>query len=170
MDLPYLISLSQGGLADFVEQFARTMIKILTLPIPTISVCNGHTVAAGLILALSCDIRFISDGNYKIQMNETINSIAIPMWMLLITNLTIPPQYRCELLLHSHIYTPHEAVNKGLFHGIINKNPDIIKELKHRIDNLMKIDINTYTKTKQRMVDKHEFKKAIEAIKKELKD
>ncbi|MBU2515431.1 enoyl-CoA hydratase/isomerase family protein [bacterium] len=170
LDLGYLISLSKDGLVAFIEQFAKAMIRVYTLPIPTIAACNGHTIAGGLMLALACDVRFIADGNYKIQMNETINGIPIPKWMLLIANLTVAPQWRPEMLLHAHLYSPREAIEKGFFNGMISENPDILKDLKSRIEDLKKVNPVAYAKTKQRMSCEQDILDSIKLLKEEFGD
>ncbi len=170
LDLGYLISLTREDLVIFIEQFAKAMIRVLTLPIPTLAACNGHTIAGGLMLALACDVRFISDGNHKIQMNETINGIPIPKWMLLIAESTVAPQWRSELLLHAHLYSPSEAIEKGLFNGLISDNPDILNELESRIDRLLKVNPVAYAKTKQRLVKELEILKSVELLTEEFSD
>lgn len=168
LDLGHLLSLDQNGLVEFIESFARCMMRIFTISIPTIAVCNGHTIAGGVMMALSCDQRFIFKGDYKIQMNETINGIPMPRWMLLIGQSTVAPQWVSELMLLAHTYTPEEAKSKGIFTEIVEPSEDVLSLVTAQLEEIAKLNANAYKETKRRMRDLDAIERSIEELKKEF--
>src|SRR4030095_13470825 len=49
----------------------RTLRRGGPFPRPTVAAVTGHGVAGGALLAFACDRRFVADGAFRIQVNET---------------------------------------------------------------------------------------------------
>lgn len=167
LDLKLMPSLSSTDLVAFLDLFARTMLRVFSLPIPTIAVCTGHTIAGGGILAFACDLRFVVDGPYRIQMNEMVTRMPFPSWMILIGRASIPPQYLIEVFLHAKTYDPEEAVKKEIFQGLIEKQEDGISFAKARAGHLKVLDRQAYGLSKKRM-RASEIECSLELLKGEL--
>lgn len=151
LDLHLIPTLSPTELNTFAETFSRMMLRVFSLPVPTIAVCTGHAVAGGTILAFSCDLRFILDGPYLIQMNEMLIGLPLPSWLLLICGSAIPRQWQMEVLLHARGYSPKEAVERGLFHGVYRNKEEMIAEARVRAENLKTLNVGAYDTSKKRM-------------------
>jgi enoyl-CoA hydratase len=167
LDVKLMPSLSPTELNTFVETFARTMLRVFTLALPTVAVCPGHTVAGGAILAFSCDLRFIVEGPYRIQMNEMTIGIPLPSWMLLIGRCAIPVQWLAEALLHARAYSPTEAVERGIFHGLIKNGENVEAYGRDQSVNLKTLNMHAYATSKNRM-RASEVKHVLELLKEEL--
>ncbi len=151
LNLKFVMALNSDDFKKFNIEFAETMLRIFTFPIPTIAACTGHTIAGGAMLAFACDKRFIIKGDYKIQMNETLIGIPVPEWMLLISKFAIPGYLQTEALLHAKMYNPESAVENGIFNGFINDKEDICGSLKPVTDELLFINSDAYKVTKESM-------------------
>jgi len=151
LDLHLIPTLSPAELNTFAETFSRTMLRVFSLPVPTIALCTGHAVAGGAILAFSCDLRFILDGSYLIQMNEMITGLPLPSWLLLVCGSAIPRQWQMEVLLHARGYSPREAAERGLFHGLYGNEEEMIAEARIRAENLKILNLHAYYTSKKRM-------------------
>jgi enoyl-CoA hydratase/carnithine racemase len=57
LDLHEVADMSDGQVASFMASVDRLLGRILTLPMVTIAALNGHTYAAGALLALAHDFR-----------------------------------------------------------------------------------------------------------------
>ena len=148
LNLKYVAALDREAILEFNRKFAQTLLRVLTLPIPTIAVCTGHAIAGGAMLALACDLRFIRQGPYKFQVNETAIGIPVPEWMMSISRYSIPQHLCTEALLHARPYSPEEAVNAGVFQGLLAVDDDPREKLQGRIKELSLLNEKAYRITK----------------------
>ncbi len=100
LDVKLMPALSPTELNRLAENLARNLLKVYSLPIPTVAVCSGHAIAGGAMLCFTCDLRFVIDGPYIIQMNEILSGIPFPSWMLFIGRSAIPVRWQVETFLH----------------------------------------------------------------------
>jgi enoyl-CoA hydratase len=151
LDLKLLPALSPAQLRELSETFARTLLRIHQLPIPTVACVTGHAVAGGAVLAFACDARFATDGPYRIQMNEVAIGIPLPSWMLFIGESAIPGTLRNEFLLHARAYGPAEALARGLVDGM-GATPEETERLAHeRATALLALSRTAYAESKRRL-------------------
>ncbi len=154
LDVKLIATLAPNDLDRLAETFARAMLRVFLYPIPTIAVCTGHAIAGGAMLAFACDRRYIIEGNYRIQMNELVIGIPLPSWMLLIGQSAIPVAFQTETFLHAKAYTPREAHDAGIFHGLIDSGADIDASFNNAINALMSLHMNAYATTKRWLREK----------------
>jgi enoyl-CoA hydratase len=151
LDIKLMPTLSPTDVNALAEAFARSMLRVFSLPAPTIAVCSGHAVAGGAMLSFSCDLRFAVEGPYRIQMNEMMIGIPFPSWMLLIGRSAVPVEWFVETFLHSKAYSPVEAVERGIFHGLIKKEEDVMAHTRAQAENLKALNMHAYRTSKNRL-------------------
>jgi enoyl-CoA hydratase len=151
LDIKLMPTLSPTDTNALAEAFARTMLRVFSLPVPTIAVCSGHAVAGGAMLIFSCDLRFAVEGPYRIQMNETMIGIPFPSWMLLIGQSAIPVQWFVETFLLAKACSPVEVVERGMFQGLIKKEEDVMAYAKAQTENLKTLSMHAYRTSKNRL-------------------
>lgn len=151
LDMKLIPTLSQSEFSKLGKALARTLLRIFSLPFPTVNICSGHAVAGGAMLCFACDVRFVVDGPFRLQMNEMLIGIPLPSWMLLIGRSAIPVPWLVDTLLHARAYTPTEAVEKGIFHELIKNGEDPLKFAKGQIENLNDLNPGAYETTKKRL-------------------
>ncbi len=167
LDLKLLSKLSPRELNSFAEMVSETMLRIYSLSIPTIAACGGHAIGAGAMLAFACDLRFVVDGPYRIQLDEVIHGVPLFSWMLLVGRTAIPVAWQTEALLHAKEYSPSEAVERGIFHGLVKSDEDLTIHVKGECERLKKLSLSAYHATKKRMRDK-DVKHVAALLKEEL--
>ena len=167
LDLKLIPTLPPHDIDKLAETFAQTMLRVFLYPIPTVAICTGHAIAGGAMLAFACDRRYGMIGNYRIQMNEVAIGIPLPSWMLLIGTSAIPPEFQTEALLHAKAYTPKEARDAGIFHGLIDNGEDLTVAIKSEVEALMSLNIPAYSTSKKRLREK-EIKEVLALLKNEL--
>lgn len=151
LNVKTLPALDSAQLKELHRAFARTMARAALLPVPTAAACAGHAVAGGLILALACDLRIVEDGPFRLQMNEVLIGIALPSWVLAITQAVIPAQRHAEVLLHGKAYSPGEAVAAGLFDELAAPGSDLVARAEERLAPLASLNPQAYALSKRRM-------------------
>ncbi|KAI0787879.1 ClpP/crotonase [Fomes fomentarius] len=108
------------------------MLRLLTFPIPVIAAVNGHSFAGGMVLALACDYRVMTDGSKRnafICMNEIHFGAGIPIGLIAVLQGKIRnPQTLRKVILEGHRFTPKEALEQGIVDHIVEGNTeDVLK-------------------------------------------
>jgi enoyl-CoA hydratase len=167
LDIKLMPALSPAELNRFAETFARTLLRVFSVPLPTIAVCSGHAVAGGAMLAFSCDLRFAVDGPYRIQMNEMVVGIPFPSWMLLIGRSSVPVEAFTEAFLHAKAFSPAEAVKRGMFQGLTREGEDPMAHARAAAEKLKSLNLSAYGTSKERLRDA-DVEHVLELLKEEL--
>jgi len=113
--------------------------RLLTFPIPTIAAINGHCYAGGLMLALACDYRVMTDGSSRnawLCMNEVHFGAPWPLSFTAILRAKLGDHrlYR-RIALEGHRYTAEEALQDGILDYIVKgKTVDILAKAEEVAD------------------------------------
>jgi enoyl-CoA hydratase len=126
-------------------------LRVFSFPAPTIALCSGHAVAGGAMLFFACDLRFVIDGPYRIQMNEMMIGIPLPSWMLMIGRFALPAQVFVEALLHARAFSPTEAMEKGISHELVKQDEDALAFVRARTEHLKVLNSDAYRTSKNRL-------------------
>jgi enoyl-CoA hydratase len=92
--------------------------RLLSFPRPTVLACNGHALAMGAFLLLSCDVRIGAEGAHKIGLSEVRVKLTFPDSGLALAKhrLTAPAYDRC--LITGEILDPAGAVTAGFLDAV----------------------------------------------------
>jgi enoyl-CoA hydratase/carnithine racemase len=109
----------------------------------------------------------VTDGPYKIQINEIANKIMVTTWINIICRSAIPPQWWKEAILHAHLYTPKEAFEKGIADDLIAEGSDVLAAAKVYAQDLFRLDARAYRETKK-VMRQQEVDYALQIFEKEI--
>jgi len=151
LDLKLLPTLSSAELRELSARFARTMLRVFTLPIPTVAAITGHAIAGGAVLVYACDRRYAIDGRFRLQLNEVAIGIPMPSWMAAIAATAIPSTAHVEALLHAHAYSPGEALRRGILNGLVPEGGDVVRHAIDESSDLLALPRDAYATTKRRL-------------------
>ena len=115
-------SLDAAGPAERFPNMARTLLRGRFYPKPVIAAVNGHCIAGGLELLLSCDLRYASD-NASFALQE----VKWGLFPLAGSTVRLPRQIpycrAMELLLIGDRVSASEALAMGLVNEVAGGGP-----------------------------------------------
>ncbi|EJD06973.1 ClpP/crotonase [Fomitiporia mediterranea MF3/22] len=102
----------------FPDTYNTLVSRLLAFPIPIIAAINGHCFAAGLVLALACDYRVMTDGKERRAwccMNEVHFGAPWPLSLATVARAKVSNARTLrKLALEGHRFTPQEALKEGI--------------------------------------------------------
>lgn len=113
LDLKAVTQMDAAGLNKHLAHFARVAFKLQLLPMPTVGLITGHAVAGGFILSSACDFRIGLDGPYKYQLTELALGIALPEWLPIIFEPSLPKPVFQSIALSARTLSPKEMKDNG---------------------------------------------------------
>ena len=109
--------------ASEVSIIFKTLRELLVackeFPGPVISIVGGHAIAGGCLLALASDYRYGMHGMHRMGLNEMAIGIDLPPDMLTIISHTISKDNLFEVATQCRMYSPTQALEKGLINEIV---------------------------------------------------
>ncbi|KAK0388185.1 hypothetical protein NLU13_4430 [Sarocladium strictum] len=87
--------------------------RLLTYPMPTVALINGHAFAGGLMLATAHDYRLTPSRGF-LCLNELLFGAPLKPAMAALFRVKLPPTSFRTLILEAHRFTGAEAVTAGL--------------------------------------------------------
>ncbi|KAI0329073.1 ClpP/crotonase [Cubamyces sp. BRFM 1775] len=107
----------------FPTVFNPLIQRLLSFPIPTVAAVNGHAFAGGMILAMACDYRVMTDGSKRnawMCMNEIHFGATLPLSLASVLKAKAPnPMVLRKIILEGHRFTAKEALSVGLIDRIV---------------------------------------------------
>ncbi|KAG8883001.1 hypothetical protein FRB97_007374 [Tulasnella sp. 331] len=117
---------------EFQDKYWNPLtVRLLTFPIPTIAFMNGHTFAAGLILAMFHDYRVMPSGRGWCCMNEVETGVDIHPASNSIFRAKVDAQTYRKVFLEGKRFTGPEALNAGIVDAVGDMS-DVVELVKER--------------------------------------
>jgi len=95
------------------------LMRVFGHPQPVVLGVTGHALAAGALLALSCDVRIGGDGPAKIGLNETAIGMGLPHFAVQLAEARLRSEHLRRSAVQAEIYDAAGAVEAGYLDRVV---------------------------------------------------
>ena len=120
-DVPEFLSYTKEAFLEYIEAFTSLYTYMFTYPKPMIAALNGHTIAGGCMLALSCDRRIMVTGKAKISLNEIGFGSSVFAGSVEMLRVCVGDRNAANILHTGAMYSAEEARRLGLVDEKVNE-------------------------------------------------
>ena len=120
IDLPFLLTRSRTEMRAFFEGINGLAHRKFIFPKPEVYALNGHTIAAGCILALTGDYRLMTRGQFYFGLIEINLGMAVSAGMVEMLRHVLGSQAAERVLGIGENYLPDKAVEMGLVNEVVD--------------------------------------------------
>ena len=118
-DIPELFEMNREEFKGFYRLFNRICMDLFTLPKPTVAAMTGHAIAAGCILALCCDYRFMAQGHKLMGLNEVKLGLPVPYLPDRLLHALAGIRRAREMMESGEFYPAEKAFEMGIVDKIL---------------------------------------------------
>ena len=119
-DIPEFISYSKAAFTEFVINFTNLYSYLFLYPKPVVAALNGHTIAAGCMLALACDVRLMVSGKGKISLNEIGFGSSVFAGATEILLFHVGGKNATDILYYGNMYHADDARKMNLINAVVS--------------------------------------------------
>ncbi|MBS0411874.1 MAG: crotonase/enoyl-CoA hydratase family protein [Proteobacteria bacterium] len=148
-DLKVFRSGDAAGGAAMVKAGAELALKVLTFPMPVVTVAQGHAFPMGAFLKLSADWRIGTSGAWRIGLNEVAIGLTLPRFALEIARQRLAPAYFSRTAMTGEMYAPDEARVAGFLDQVVAP-ADLAATVEATVERLAALDLAAHAATKLR--------------------
>jgi enoyl-CoA hydratase len=109
---------------EMVKAGAELALRLMSFPLPTIGVMEGHAYPMGTFLLLACDFRLGARGPHRMGLNEVAIGIPPPGFAIELARSRLHPAWLSRTVTSGEMYEPDDAVIAGLLDRVVP--PDAI--------------------------------------------
>eukprot|EP01063_Lacrimia_lanifica_P022809 TRINITY_DN30323_c0_g1_i1.p1 TRINITY_DN30323_c0_g1~~TRINITY_DN30323_c0_g1_i1.p1 ORF type:complete len:264 (+),score=103.27 TRINITY_DN30323_c0_g1_i1:61-852(+) len=110
LDLNFIEKQHPDDALAFQQAVEKLFARILVFPVPTVALLNGHTVAAGAMLALCFDARVMNSQKGWFMVPGVNIGLTYTYGMIELMKTKIPTSMRNPMIVHSMRYGPQELL------------------------------------------------------------
>ena len=104
---------------EMVRAGAELALRLMSFPLPTIGVMEGHAFPMGTFLLLACDLRLGARGPHRMGLNEVAIGIAPPGFAIELARSRLHPAWLSRTATLGEMYEPDEALAAGLLDRVV---------------------------------------------------
>jgi len=119
VDLPSLTGLSRPEMRAFYDAMTGLVRRKFFYSKPEIYALNGHTIAAGLMMALAGDYRVMADGRFYVGLMEIELGLASPIGVVTMLGHVLGGRRAERILFEGERLSPQQARDLGVIDEIV---------------------------------------------------
>jgi enoyl-CoA hydratase/carnithine racemase len=139
LDVPELIALDRKGISEMWRSLFTLLETTACSPVPVAAAITGHCPAGGAVLSLFCDYRVMTEGSYRIGLNETQVGLVVPEPILnALVRLTGPHKAE-RMIVSGRLMSPAEAVEFGMVDSLASDAEQTVTAAVEWCEQLLKL-------------------------------
>jgi enoyl-CoA hydratase/carnithine racemase len=147
LNLKELAELDVAGMTTFLGTLEALVAALYEHPAPVVAWVNGHAIAGGCVMALTCDLRIMTARpGARIGLNEVALGLRFPPVTFLMTRRRVPAASLERVLLEAALYEAPVARHLGLVDEIGEE-----ADARAMLDRLASHPRDTYAEAKRAM-------------------
>jgi enoyl-CoA hydratase len=115
-DLKLLADADREAVGSFLQDFSSLILELFSYPGPTAAAIGGHSVAAGCLLSLSCDLRVMATGQARQGLSELNLGVPVPASSLRMLRARLSSPALDDLVFRGEGCTATRAQELGIVH------------------------------------------------------
>lgn len=114
LDVVELLALGRADMRAFWQDFISLLETIACAPVPVTAAITGHAPAGGALISLMTDYRVMSNGAYKIGLNETRVGLVLPPLLQQAMAQAVGQRVAEKMLVTGALVLPQQALEIDL--------------------------------------------------------
>jgi enoyl-CoA hydratase/carnithine racemase len=114
LDVPMLITLDWNELQRFMRSVVALEHQLAVQPVPVVAAITGHCAAAAAVMTMFCDYRIMTEGHYKIGVNEVAVGLCPGRIAYQACRRLVGSRHADRLITRGEFVEPDEALRIGL--------------------------------------------------------
>ncbi|NRB70930.1 MAG: enoyl-CoA hydratase/isomerase family protein [Xanthomonadales bacterium] len=151
LDVPTLLGLDRAAMSDFWGSFSGLLETVGRMPIPVAAAITGHSPAGGAVISLFCDTRIMSEGRFKIGLNETQVGLSLPPFIHQALVRLVGAHKAEGLLVSGALVGPQEALALGLVDQLAEDPASTVAQAVAWCENLLRLPPVTMSNNRRMM-------------------
>ncbi len=98
LDLKIIPSLGPEEQKELVNVVNALLLRLYSFTKPLVGAVNGHAIAGGLVVALTCDYRVGADADYQLGLTEALVGVPFPVAAMEVVRAELGPAARTRVL------------------------------------------------------------------------
>ena len=150
LDLKVVPRYSPAEQRRLIEAVNSVVLRIFSLPLPTVVAANGHAIAGGFIILMCFDYRVCTSSPCQLGVTESRLGIPFPIATLEVVRSGLAPHVSRRLMLTGITVGPEEALAGGIVDEL--QPPDmVLPRAKEMAAHLAGLPQDGYAKIKRQL-------------------
>ena len=107
------------GSLEMVKAGAELALRLMSFPLPTVGVMEGHAFPMGTFLLLACDVRLGAKGPHRMGLNEVAIGIAPPGFAIELARNRLHAAWLSRKVTLGEMYEPEDALRAGFLDRVV---------------------------------------------------
>jgi enoyl-CoA hydratase len=149
LDLRWMVAHTPAEIGELLVACGRALMTVWTHPRPVVAAATGHAIAAGTMLAMSCDHVVAAQGGAW-GLNETTNGMEIPRFGIDLAAARLGPRDLDALLIPGERIDAARAAEVGMADDLAAP-ADVVPRAEARLAALAALPAAAYAGNKRRL-------------------